>query len=297
MVLLLIGATPACNVDAWEKELWPRPSEVRFRPTTLSERQVFSELIPALLKAAAETTTPPDPLAKVAATVGFQLDVRRLQGEVFWVLREQPAHRRGAGAYVFRTGQATDDVVQAPHAYFDLGTGQLGLALFTCAPEGHRPRAFATNTAHRYGSRKGERRTDADHPADVAHNPDHLFQVVTDGFARALPRLRVFQVHGFSQREDEAPLAAVVSAGTRAPTPTARTIAIRLAPVIGEGVRLYPEQTELLGGTTNAQARLLRAWPQSQFIHLELSADARRALGTPDRIGALGAALFGNVEE
>ena len=288
-----------CLPQQWVKELWPDPAQVHFQPTTLEERLVFSALVPGLLEAARAGRVPPAPLVRLARTVGFEV-VTWTQGEdTLWVLREQAARRRGAGAYLFRTGRATEDVVQAPHAYFDRGTGPLALTVFACAPEGHRPRVFMTNTAHRYRSHRGELRTDAEHPADVAHNPEHLFQHVTDLLARNLPRLRVFQVHGFGEEDvaEREGLAAVISPGSRARSPWVRQVALRLGPLLGTGVRVYPDETQILGGTTNAQARLLQAYPGARFIHLELSAGTRRALTSQEQVACMATALLAPVED
>jgi hypothetical protein len=283
-----------CVAPAWAEDLWPDPTAVSFEPTTLEEKRVFSELIPLLLELAERGGALPEKAVALARRAEFLLEERAApDGGALWVLRELPARRRGAGTYVLRTGPATQDVVQAPHAYFDLGTGALGAALFTCAPEARRPRFFATNSAHRYGSRPGEKPGEGDHPADVAHNSNHLFQWVTDLLAQRLPRLRVIQLHGFGRvRADHDLVHAVVSAGKQEPSDGARRAALRLTPVLGSGVRLFPEQTQQLGGTRNVQARLLQSYPSATFVHLELSAHARKSLSSPDSVTRAADALF-----
>jgi hypothetical protein len=286
--------------ERWIQELWPPLDTVAFLPTTPEERAAFQTLIPALLEAAPHQRRPPPRLATLARTVGFRLEVWTQAEDTVWALLEQPGRRRGAGAYLFRTGPATDDFIQAPHVYFDAGTGKLGVALFTCAPEGRRPRAFATNTAHRYRARPDEAREDAEHPADVAHNPEHLFQLVTELTARHLPALRVFQLHGFGENgpAERKELLAVVSAGSPSPSPWVRQVKTRLATLLGEGARLYPEQTKLLGGTRNVQAQLLLTrFPRASFLHLELSARARRDLKAPEKLEHLSAALLAPLED
>jgi len=283
-----------CVRPAWVEGLWPEVGSVTFHPTTQEEKKVFSQLVPAILEAAQLRVDPPEDLKSLAASAGFTLEPAGPSHDRLWILKEMTTLRRGAGAYVFRTGQATDDIVQAPHAYYDLGTGALAAALFSCAPEGRRPRVFATNTVHRYGARPDETLADRDHPADVAHNPEHLFQHVTEQLVRQLPALRVFQVHGFGKAELEA-VSAIVSAGSRTVSRGARETAVRLVPVLGKGVRLYPEEIQRLGGTRNAQARLLQAYPESVFVHLELSADMRRMLRSQEQTRKMAAALFAPV--
>ncbi len=289
----------ACMSERWQRDIWPSLDEVTFQPTTPEERAAFQRLIPALLEATTRQRQPPGELVALARSAGFRLEVWTEFRDTVWALLEEPGKRRGAGAYLFRAGPATEDFIQAPHVYFDRGTERLGLALFSCAPEGRRPRAFATNTAHRYRSREGELREDAEHPADVAHNPEHLFQLVTELTARALPALRVSQVHGFAENgpPERKGLIAVVSAGSATPTPWTRQVARRLVVLLGEGARLYPEQTKLLGGTRNVQERLLTGFPRASFLHLELSAQARRDLTAPEKLERLGAALLAPLEE
>ena len=114
-----------------------------------------------------------------------------------------------------------------------------------------------------------------------------------------MPSLRVIQVHGFgkealSEREG---LAAVVSPGSRSRSPWARQVALRLGPLLGTGVRVYPDETQLLGGTRNAQARLLQAYPRARFIHLELSASTRRALSSEEQVACMATALLAPEED
>lgn len=292
--------SPQCLPAQWSEELWPDPDTVRFLPTTLEEREAFTRLFPPLLRAAADGAgQPPPDLVEAAAAVGFRIDVWRTARDRFWVLREQPERRRGAGAYVIRTGPASNDFIQAPHAYFDLGTGGLAARLFACASGKTRPRLFATNTAHRFRGRPDERRDDPDHIADVAHNPDHLFQQVTDLAAQTMASLRLFQLHGFAAgtRGRSADLVAVVSAGSRRPPAAVRTISNRLATLLGGGVRLFPDETDLLGATQNAQARLLQEYPGTTFVHLELSADVRRVLASAEQLARVTEALLSAPEE
>jgi hypothetical protein len=295
-------STTSCRVGTWAEDLWPSPDTVTFQPTTLEERETFARLVPALLREAERArpgARPPSALVADAARVGFLLEARAQGAETFWVLRELPALHRGAGAYAFRTGPATSDVVQAPHEYYDLGTGPLAAELFACAPEGRRPRAFATNTAHRYRGLPGEKEGEGEHPADVAHNPDHLFQVVTDALARTYPGVRVVQLHGFAEQKHpvRAGVTAVVSAGSGTPSRWSRQVLGRLSPVLGDGVRLYPEQTRWLGGTRNAQARLLQAYPRSRFLHLELSPRVRKDLTSRELMLRLADVLLAPSEE
>lgn len=282
------------NPNPWLSVLWPPAAEVRFAPTTLEERELFTQLIPRLLKACPGQLAPDRELTALAAKAGFILEPWTHEGETFWTLREASARFRGAGAYVFRTGPASDIVIQAPHADFDLGTGALGAQLFISGRPDHKPRAFFTNTAHRYKSRPDERREDPEHPADVAHNADHLFQITTDLTLRQLGAARVIQLHGFARSEVKSreDLVAVVSSGTESPSEWSEVIAQRLQQLLGDGVRLYPRDVRVLGGTKNVQARLTHSYPNARFLHLELSSDARKRLAEPERLTELSRALL-----
>lgn len=288
-----------CMRATWLDDLWPQLDQVQFRPTTLEERQAFTRLVPAILDAVQSQSVPAAALVALARSVGFDLIVRKHGTDAAWVLREKPLHWHGAGAYVFRVGEASSDVIEAPHNYFDVGTGRLAAGVFTCGDGSSRPRALFTNTAHRYRSHKGERKSDPDHPADVAHNPDHLFSLVTDLSANGLRGMRVLQLHGFSADEAEGRngFAAVVSNGTRTPSAWTRQLRSRLAPILGEGVKLYPEEAEVLGATTNAQGRLLQRYPGTSFAHLELSAESRRLLEQPEPLQRFARAVLGHQGE
>ncbi|WP_147470014.1 hypothetical protein [Corallococcus sp. AB049A] len=290
-----------CRVDARFSGLWPRVDAVTFHPTTLEERAAFSKLLPALLAAAPKQKDVPPELTNVAASVGFFLETWTTPRDTFWVLRERPDGYHGAGAYVIRTGEASHDVVQVPHPYFDIGTEDIGASLFSCPPEGHAPRLFMTATAHRYKGTPGETPEAPEHPADVAHNPEHLFQTVTDLAARQLPALRVVQLHGFGeskvQKGRTETLAAVVSDGSRKPGMWARKVSSPLEDVMGPGVKLFPDGVQVLGGTQNAQARLLQAYPLARFLHLEMSSRTRKALASPARLDRLAQILFAPLED
>lgn len=287
-----------CLPSEWAEELWPKAGSVAFAQTTLEEREVFRQVLARLLERAPSTREPPADAAAALAKIGLQLELWRTPRDTFWVLREAPDRLRGAGAYILRAGPASNDFVQAPHAYFDTNTGTLGALLFACPPEGARPRLFATNTVHRFRAHAEEERDDPAHPADVAHNPDHLFQWATDVAAQRLQNLRVFQLHGFARTQSRArsQLVAVVSDGSRRPPPTVRRLAGRLGKLLGTGVRLFPDETDILGATQNAQARLLQSYPGTSFVHLELSAEARQALVGPGEIARLGDALLAPFE-
>jgi hypothetical protein len=226
----------------------------------------------ASIRAAAAAVLAAGDMATAAAhadTAGFELVAGAVEPRAV-LLREQPAARRGGGAYVFRPGLDARLVVQAPHTFFDEGTLALACELFARAPV----RALYVETAHRY--RAADPTPDGAHPADVAHAPDSLFLAATEGLAAALPRATVVQLHGYADRDDGA--LAVVSAGERRPAPSFVTaVAAGLAAAVSGRVALFPDDTDELGATTNVQGPVVRG-AGGRFVHVEMSAALRRAL-------------------
>jgi hypothetical protein len=229
-----------------------------------SERTEFSALIASLLgpleRASAEAK---------ARTLGYRLeDVPEVPGAL--LLRELPTRRRGGGAYLVRPGAASRLVVQAPHTFFDEGTLPLACELFQRAGAA----ALFIDTAHRYKAAEPDER--GDHPADVAHARDSLFQAATVGAINRVVGLTVVQIHGFAPRESGA--AIVLSTGASellAPLTTrART---ELSPLVSGPVLRFPDECQELGATTNAQGAVVRA-AGGRFLHVEMSARLRQTL-------------------
>lgn len=307
-------------IDDVAKRSWGAGKDATFQPTTLVEREVVSKLVPALLAGAAETP-PPDPARWLpeAAKAGMIIEVWTVEGATYWALLEADDARRGAGAYLFRVGAAAEDarpaiLLQAPHADYDVGSGDIAATLFFAPVAPKRPRALFVNSIHRYQVQPGQRQKRTDNPADVAHNPDHLFSVATDAAAAALGDVVVIQIHGFVENavgsEDggrdagaggaEEPrlppgTTMVVSAGDRrGSSPTTTALAAELVKLFGAGVRRYPEEAGALGATTNAQGRLLAARPAARFVHIEIAAELRKELrASGAKLRAFGQILAG----
>jgi hypothetical protein len=304
------------TLDDVDRLVWRPGASVTFAPTTIREREALGQLVPELLEGS-RAATPPDPQAwqAQAEAAGFRIERWDVDGQPYWALVELPEQRRGAGAYIFRVAPAAADeaaeiLLQAPHAYFDVGTGQLGAQLFFFPPPGARPRAFFTNTIHRYQSAPGKKLKQKNSPADVAHNPEHGFSTATEAFVRTLGgHALVVQLHGFAGRpeddEDSAGAAAggaapageiamVVSAGDKhGSSPRSLALAAALTKLFGAGVKRFPEDTRVLGATTNVQMRALAHVPGAEFVHIEMSAATRKALAAdPELRRGLGTILF-----
>ena len=279
-------APKTLSIDDYEAAVYTAGPSATFRPTTPAEHEAVAKLVPALLEASWGSANPPH---ERAAAAGFQIEAWTINGDRYWALVEAPGHERGAGAYIFRVGPKNPDeptlLLQAPHNFFDLGTGRLAADIMFNPRKGLRPRALFTNTIHRYQITPGDKkkRKGDNNPADVAHNPEHAFTVATDAFAIAAGHVRVIQLHGFGERVDEpegdpGAIAMVVSAGDKAKSsPLSIAIAAAAAKAFGD-VRRFPEETKLLGATTNAQKRALDKSGRGDFVHIEMSRELRQRL-------------------
>jgi len=273
------------TIDPIEARVWRPGGTTRFAPTTVAEREALATLIPALIHGA-RAPQPPDPSgwSRLARDAGFEIEDWQVGATRYWALLELPDQRRGAGAYLFRVGPDPDPgpelLLQAPQAFFDVGTERIAARLFFEPPPGRRPRALFSNTIHRYQTEAGQRVKRADSPADVAHNPDHAFNAATAAFAAAVERVLVVQLHGFGDSDDElAGVAMVVSAGDDAgSSPRTAALATALDAAFGPGVKRFPEDTDKLGATTNVQGRALRRQPGAEFVHIEMSSQVRATL-------------------
>lgn len=277
------------TVEGYEALVYGPGPKASFADTSSVEHEAIAKLIPRLLEGA-QAASPPDPRAwqADAAAAGLQLEVWKLGGQTYWALLEPSDRVRGAGAYVFRVAPPEGGptiLLQAPHEFFDMGTGRIAAELFFEPPPGARPRALFTNTIHRYQLAPGNKQKRRHNPADVAHNPQHAFSVATEAFALAAGGARVIQIHGFGARTDDddggepGSVAAVISAGDEAgSSPLTAALAQALVSEYGPEVKRFPEDVRFLGATTNVQGRLLRRIEGSEFVHLEMSSELRKKL-------------------
>jgi hypothetical protein len=292
--------------DAVADSAWVSPTESR-RVATIEAAQALLQALPAC-----EDRPIRRALGGMAAA-GWEVSVHEVAGQPRVIVVEDDA---GGGMYAWRCGPATPLVLQAPHTLYDEDTEALTLQMFV----GTDARGLMWNTVHRYRATPDERPQDRLHPADVAHQPASLFQTWTLVSTAVWPDARVLQLHGFAGTSDgdgpaaetdvslatgavtstdaapsaEAPRhTAILSSGFAhlPPTGAATAVAAHLG-ALGRGVRVFGVNTELLGATTNAQARALVGGEGRRFLHLELSREARTwLLGAPGRPTALARAL------
>jgi hypothetical protein len=203
-------------------------------------------------------------LKKAWTKARFEVLVEGQGDNQIWVIREQPDHKEGRGFYLIRRGKTPAIALQAPHGWNDLHTGPIAIALFR---EG-KVRAAALNTVDRL-------------EADLAHRDGTHFQAFTRAFAGEYPRGLIIQLHGFEAKkrktEDAKEAGIIVSNGTKQPPEWLLDFAGRLKKDV-EDVKVFPRDVRELGGTTNAQAKLLVELKHDGFAHLEIGLALRKQL-------------------
>lgn len=298
------------TLDDYERVVYGPGRSATFVPTSVAEHHVIAQLVPRLVELASASqpldTSVWNELRQQASAVGFRIETWTIGDDRCVALLEARGKARGAGAYIFRVAPADGEptiLVQAPHAYFDVGTGKLAAQLFFSPKQGVRPRALFTNSIHRYQLAPGDKGKKSRNPADVAHNRQHAFSIATQAFVDAAERARVIQLHGFGRRTDDGDgdtdgdaqaIGMVVSAGdAAASSPWSAAIATALVDSFGSAVKRFPEEVKLLGATTNVQGELVRNRDRNGFVHIELSADVRARLARDETLREkLATALF-----
>jgi hypothetical protein len=267
-------ADPAPTLDAVLQEGWSTASaNSRWRsPTEVRRSGVIAgadELFRAIQQGCTERA-----LRRAEATlgaVGWRWSVHTLVGEAPVITVHD---LQGGGYFAWRCGGASDVLVQAPHSFFDLDTADLARTMFV----DRQVRGVMWNTVHRYRATPDEQPEDALHPADVAHQPASLYQTWTLAATKAWPSLRVVQLHGFAGGASVGDV--ILSSGIEGVTPLAAAARLtgRLGPLEDgafAAVQVFGVDTDLLGATTNAQARALAGGAGESFLHVELSRDVR----------------------
>lgn len=188
------------------------------------------------------------------------------------LLREPAGRHEGTGWYLIGPPSDVGPALQLPHAFRDLDTGRVGLALvrehpFVAAAWNSVPRD--TPLAEAAGT------------ADLAHLEQTLFTSFTEALALSGRVTRLIQLHGFARGKRRTPQGhsshLILSDGTRVPGATVREAAACLRETVEPATRLYPVEVRELGGRTNVQGRIVRALGLP-FLHVELSRELRRRL-------------------
>lgn len=271
-------ASPYTALDPAEvrQRLWAQPRLLAYVPPSPQRAAALAALIRRML---ADPPPEPEDLGDMAFAAGYEVQAWQVAGQRLLAAVEPPGRLTGGGAFVVRADPDPGPpvILQAPHAFHDLGTEAIALSLLVHGRAW--PRALFVNTVHRYLDIDGARRERDEAPADPCHNEAHLFAVATAAALDALPGAEIVQLHGFGDADPFAP-DVVVSAGDRAaPTPRSAQVADRLRDALEVDVALFPVDQTRLGATSNVQGRLVRArGGQARFVHVELSLPLRRRL-------------------
>lgn len=270
--LLLASGARAADLAA---ALAQASGRARFAPPDGAEMDAAEALFALILREA-----PDGQIAAAARAAGMRW---RALDDRLTLLDELPSRRRGRGFYAFRRPMAGRPVLQMPHAFKDLRTREIGLAMFA----GGDFDAAAWNTVPRRQSLDGR-----ELESDLAHLPASWLSAFTRAIGAGHAARSVIQLHGFDSRRRGLALAAILSNGSRRPDPALRALATCLEEVVGRPVALFPEQVALLGGTRNAQLAALAG--RQRFVHVEMDRALREALaGTPALLARFSGCLAG----
>lgn len=259
-LLALAAAAPRLGAGL-DQDLAEASRAGRFRAADAGELAAAATLFRVIL-----TDAPAPHIAAEAA----RLEMRWAEaGDDGWILSEAPEARFGRGFYAFRQAAPPRRVLQIPHAFKDLRTREIGLALYRAGGFD----AIAWNTVPRWREVGGERSD-----ADLAHRADGWFSAHATALAGAGGRLALIQLHGFDAARRDSPFAAIVSNGTHTPEPALSALADCLARLAGRPAAVFPRDTGLLGAITNVQARQLAG--RQRFVHIEMDRALRESLAT-----------------
>jgi hypothetical protein len=259
IVAALIGAAALTPLrEAYHSARAYERGSFRYAAPAAARLTKVRELFAALGRGLAPGA-PPAALVARAREAGLELVHGSDEAGELWIVREPAGRRGGDGLYALRPG-GFPVCVQAPHTFFDEGTGDVAVALFRTLGAS----CLSVNTVHR-------------REVDVAHAEASVFLAATEGLV-AGARWPIVQVHGFGKNPAvPAGVVAVVSEGTRTPR-----LALRLQALLSRDhgrVLLFPRDTRALGATTNREGHCARAAGVG-FLHLEMSMAWRRTLRT-----------------
>lgn len=183
------------------------------------------------------------------------------------VVAEKSSQRWGRGIYMLRPKSVSRIVLQAPHRFNDAKTGVIARKIF----EEHDVWAVGFNTIHRK-------------ELDLAHCDRHYFNAFTEAVVEVRPRAVTLQLHGFSNatKTNAGKIAQLIVSDTnKFPGRHARRVAEEFKVNFGKShTRLFPIETQWLGGTDNRQAKLIQQRGSTGFLHLEMNPEFRQQLAS-----------------
>lgn len=234
----------AFGFSPWEAVKAVRVREAgELHPANVEQRLALDALVQSIVRAAPGGAVP-ESLFADATALGCSL---RVEGQLAML-----SGRPGWALLVVRLGDATPWILEAPHPWYDLGTGDLTEKLFLESSA----RAVVFSTVHRA----------LGPDTDAAHAVEGTFHTVTLALVESMEEPLVVQLHGFGAGHTDAD--AVVGGWGSDTLATSLTAAGWVA-VDGTVV-------PALGGRTNVTVRALTG--RAPVAHLELSKARRKAL-------------------
>ena len=210
-------------------------------------------------------------LKKAWASIEMDVQSIELANKSGYLVFEQPGCQRGRGIFLFLKS-ASKVFLQAPHSFFDRGTGKIVSLLVTEGDFG----GACWNSVPRYalGHYKG--------PADTQAHLANYFVAFARAFAKKKKSSYLVQLHGFgaAKRKSEVGKAAgaIISCGTGNPNFFLRTLVASMKVQFAKPVRLYPFEVQELGATKNVSGKTLRQHGHPGFVHIEFNGKLRKRL-------------------
>ena len=200
----------------------------------------------------------------------------------YFLISEALPPYAGQGLYVIRVKGGGDILLQAPHSFHDLKTGNIAIKMM----RENSIRALAINTvSRRYTTSEGRK-----YNADMAHLAESLFVAISRAFANVYSDGKIVQLHGFNaakraqKRQREPRLEIIISNGTRAVSQRLILQKACLDKVFSIHSHVYPLDINELGGTTNSIGRAVRQMGFSYFEHIEMSLPVRQKLNRSEEM-------------
>ena len=243
-----------------------------YRPPTDAERSVAARGFADLIRQDRPTNAD---LASLGFTVADFVDP--VTHRPYTLIQNAPGTDRAWGLYLIDRSAPPSLAVEVPHPAFDLHSELFGLDLFRQTPGA----VLIMAGAHR--------RADGNR-ADVAHDPDSMFQVMASNLVgRGLPQV---QLHGFDNASAPGYDIVLSTGATAAGNPALR---------LGKGLRAvglatceaWAQVCAGLEGNTNVQGQLAKT-SGTVFLHVEMSRTVRDSSVFRSIVGkALAAAQLG----
>jgi hypothetical protein len=211
-------------------------------------------------------------LSKAWSKLGYGVVEVPAAGDDWIGLQDLAPGCRGQGFFLLNRRPEGPLVVQVPHAYYDLYSGEIAAGLLR-----EDIAIIAWNSAKRTILSDPD-----DSLADLAKRHDSLFNALTQAMLETRPQGRLIQLHGFANEkritEAGAEAAVIVSNGSVWPSTSVEQIAGCLQSLIDGPVWLYPKDVRELGATQNVQGQTMRDQGHDGFVHLELNRATRETL-------------------